>query len=91
MLGYVWVALMATVAGTSLAIHEIRLIGAFSPIHLLSLYVLATLPLAVWSARRHRVNTHRKHMIGMFAGGLVVAGVFTLAPGRILGRALFGG
>lgn len=90
-LGYVWVALMAVVAATSLAIHQIRLIGPFSPIHLLSLYVLASLPLAIWSARRHKVTTHRNHMLAMFVFGLVVAGLFTLLPSRILGRAVFGG
>jgi uncharacterized membrane protein len=30
-------------------------------------------------------------MIGMFAGALVIAGLFTLAPGRIMHQVLFGG
>jgi uncharacterized membrane protein len=34
---------------------------------------------------------HRKTMLGLFFGALVVAGAFTLLPGRILGRAVFGG
>jgi len=34
-LGWIWVALMAVVAVSSLWIHEIRLVGPFSPIHLL--------------------------------------------------------
>ncbi|MGX7873879.1 DUF2306 domain-containing protein [Mesorhizobium sp. ORM6] len=42
-LGRVWVALMATVAGSGLFIWTIRLWGPFSPIHLLSLFVLAML------------------------------------------------
>lgn len=89
--GYVWVGLMATVALTSFAIHEIRLLGPFSPIHLLSLYVLVMLPVAVLSARRRRVSAHRRYMIRMFTFGLVLTGVFTLLPGRVLGRLLFGG
>ena len=39
-IGWIWVGLMATVAASSLWIHEIRLFGPWSPIHLLSIYVL---------------------------------------------------
>ena len=42
-LGRVWVALMATVAGSGLFIWTIRLWGRFSPIHRLSLLVLVML------------------------------------------------
>jgi uncharacterized membrane protein len=50
------VALMALVAISSFWIHEIRLVGPFSPIHLLSIFVLAMLPLAVWRAHTHQVT-----------------------------------
>src|SRR5438552_18535232 len=52
-LGWIWVALMAVVAISSLWIHEIRLVGPFSPIHLLSIWVPAMLVVAVVAARRH--------------------------------------
>ena len=90
-IGYLWVTLMGAVALSSLWIYEIRLMGPWSPIHFISLYVLASLPLAIWSARRHNVTAHRRHMLGMFLGGLIGAGLFTLLPGRIMGQALFGG
>ncbi len=45
-LGWVWVVLMAVVALSSLFIHTIRMVGPFSLIHLLSLLVIVTLPLA---------------------------------------------
>ena len=48
-------------------------------------------PLAVLAAHRHNVNRHRYAMMGLFAGALVVAGAFTLVPGRIMHRVLFGG
>jgi uncharacterized membrane protein len=57
--GWVWVALMAVVAASSFWIHQIRLVGPFSPIHLLSIFTLLMLPLAVWRARTHRVVAHR--------------------------------
>ena len=42
-LGYLWVALMAGVAISGLFIHELRMVGPFSPIHILSLLTLASL------------------------------------------------
>lgn len=59
-LGWIWVALMATVAVSSFWIHQIRLVGPWSPIHLLSIFTLAMLPLAVWKAHRHDVADHRR-------------------------------
>src|ERR1700746_754373 len=82
-LGWIWVLLMAVVAVSSFWIHQIRLVGPWSPIHLLSIFTLLMLPLGVWRAHRHRVNAHRRTMISIFAGALVIAGLFTLVPGRI--------
>jgi uncharacterized membrane protein len=48
------------------------------------------LPLAAVHARRHRVEKHRKAMIAIFVGALVVAGLFTFWPGRIMHAVLFG-
>jgi uncharacterized membrane protein len=90
-MGYVWVALMLVVAGSSFAIHGMKQWGAFSAIHLLSIVVLALVPMAVLAARRHHVDTHRRAMIALFAGALVIAGAFTLLPGRIMHRIFFGG
>ncbi|MEH2517883.1 putative membrane protein [Bradyrhizobium sp. AZCC 1610] len=89
-IGWIWVGLMVVVAASSFWIHEIRLLGPWSPIHLLSIMVLVLLPVAVIAARRHNVSRHRKTMIGIFTGGLVVAGLFTLLPGRIMHAVFFG-
>jgi len=83
-IGWIWVALMTTIAASSFWIHQIRLVGPFSPIHLLSIFTLVTLPLAVLAAHRHRVPQHRKAMISIFLGALVIAGAFTFVPGRIM-------
>src|SRR5262245_29721150 len=90
-LGYVWVALMVVVAVSSFWIHDLRVWGPWSPIHLLSIFSLAMLPLGVTYARRHNIIGHRSTMLGIFAGALVIAGIFTLAPGRIMYRVVFGG
>ena len=88
--GWIWVVLMAVVAVSSFWIHDIRMIGPFSPIHLLSIFTLAMLVVAVMHARRHRVDRHRKAMTTIFIGALIIAGVFTFLPGRIMHAVAFG-
>jgi uncharacterized membrane protein len=88
--GWIWALLMLTVVVSSFFIHTIRLWGPFSPIHLLSIFTLLMLPLAVLCARRHQVDRHRRAMTGLFVGALVIAGVFTLLPCRIMHAVLFG-
>jgi uncharacterized membrane protein len=82
-IGWIWVVLMVIVAATSFWIHDLRVWGPWSPIHLLAIFTLATLPLAVVHARRHRVDRHRNAMTAIFVGALVIAGLFTLMPGRM--------
>ena len=88
--GWIWATLMLTVVISSFFIHQIRLWGPWSPIHLLSLFTLIMLPLAVLRARRHDVERHRRAMTSLFIGALVIAGVFTLLPGRIMHNVVFG-
>ena len=88
--GWIWVVLMVVVAGSSFFIHELRLWGPWSPIHLLAIFTLLALPLAVIHARRHRVSRHRNAMLAIFTGALLIAGLFTFAPGRIMHAVLFG-
>jgi uncharacterized membrane protein len=89
-LGYLWVALMAGVAISGLFIHELRMVGRFSPIHLLSLVTLASLWIAVSRARRRDIAGHRRVMILLFWLALVLTGLFTFWPGRVMHMALFG-
>jgi len=89
-IGWIWVGLMLAVSVSSFQIHQIRLWGPWSPIHLLSIFTLVSLPLAVWAAHRHRVAAHRSAMISIFLGALVIAGVFTVLPGRIMHQVVFG-
>ncbi len=89
-LGWVWVILMTIVAASAFWIHQIKLWGQWSPIHLLSIAVLIQLPIAVVAARRHNISVHKRYMTGMFVGALLLAGFFTLMPDRIIGRMIFG-
>ena len=89
LIGWLWAMLMLTVAVSSFFIHAIRLWGPWSPIHLLSVLVLVTLPLAVLHARRHDIAQHRMAMLMLFSGALVIAGGFTFLPGRIMHAVVF--
>ena len=89
-LGWIWVALMAVVALSSFWIHQIRLFGPWSPIHLLSIFTPIMLVVAVVAARSHHVRAHKITMMSIFAGALIIAGLFTLVPGRLMHTVLFG-
>lgn len=78
---------MATVAGISFAIRRPE---GFSWIHGLSAFTLVTLVTGVMAARVHQVSAHRKNMIALYIGALVITGLFTLMPGRLIGNALWG-
>ena len=91
-LGWTWVLAMGTTAISSFFIHQLNPGGpaGLSLIHLLSGWTVVGLPMAVHAARRHRVQAHRRAMTGMFVGGLIVAGLFTFLPGRLMWAVFFG-
>ncbi len=57
------VVLMIAVAASSLFIRTIRTWGVWSPIHMLSLFTLPTVPLAVVYARRFALAGANHHAI----------------------------
>lgn len=87
-MGYAWVGLLSLVALSSFGI--VGRSGQYSWIHLISIYTLLALPVAVLHARQGRITSHRWQMIGMFVGALVVTGLFTLLPGRLMHLVVFG-
>jgi uncharacterized membrane protein len=90
-LGWTFVVSMAAAALSSFLIHNSRgLFGLFGPIHLLSILTLVMLPLAIWYARRRNMRRHRFVVVSLFWLGLVIPGVLTLVPGRIMHAVVFG-
>ena len=87
-IGMIWSMVMYGTALSSFAVTSL-LPGHFSPIHILSLITLATLPLAILARRRGDIKGHARIMIANYAG-LLIAGLFTLIPGRLLGQVVFG-
>jgi len=87
-LGWTWVAAMLTLAVSSLWIPAFL---HFTWIHLFTLLTLVMLPLALYKIRHGNVAGHARSMKGLYIGGLVIAGIFTLVPGRLLGNLLWKG
>jgi uncharacterized membrane protein len=90
LLGRIWVGLMMFVAITSFFIHEINLWGAYSPIHLLSLWTIFILGVGVYYARVGNIKRHKQVMIATYFFALILTGFFTLMPGRIMHQILIG-
>ena len=89
-LGGAWVGLMTYVAISSFFISELRLWGAFSSIQLLSIWTLFSLVMAVHHARQGNIGQHKIWMVLLCTPALLVTGVFTLWPGRVMHGVLFG-
>lgn len=89
-LGRVWAVLMLIAAGSSIFINEIRLIGPFSPIHIFSVVTFVGLAQGIRDIRRGNVRAHRAAMQGLYFCALILAGAFTLLPGRRMHEVLFG-
>lgn len=89
-LGWVWVALMAIVGISAFFMPE-RKQDAIPLTFLLTAWVLIGLPLAIWAIKKGNILLHRAFMMGLYLGGLFIALAFTVTPGRLLYKALFGG
>jgi uncharacterized membrane protein len=86
-----WVIAMGLVALSSFWIFDLKIWGNYSPIHLLSVFTLVQLVLAVRAARRGDIQLHRTIIKGLVFGALVGAGAFTLLPGRTMYQVFLGG
>lgn len=89
--GKIWMMLMAVTALSSFFIHQIDTFHGFSAIHLLSIFVLIGIWRAISAARAHNIRAHKATVIGIYLGGIVGAGAFTLIPGRIMHEVVFSG
>ena len=86
--GYAWVTLMLITAVSALFIRDFQLpnLGGYTPIHLLIPLTLVSLVSAFVFLARGNIAAHRKTMQTLYVGACLVAGGFTLLPGRYLGQ-----
>jgi len=94
--GRFWVALLIIVSLSAIPIQTINP-GQYSLIHLLIPYTISSLIYSIWSIRKFKKTrlykyryAHMYSMIGVYVGALLIAGAFTLLPGRFLHGVLFG-
>jgi uncharacterized membrane protein len=67
----------------------IRVSGHYSWIHGLSAFTLVMLALGIYMARTGRIEKHKRIVKGLYFGALIIAGLFTLLPNRLLGHWLW--
>lgn len=91
-LGYVYLALMTVTSIAALFVHQIMPRGpfaGFSPIHLLVPLVLFGVIAALHGAWTHNIAQHRAAMLGVYIGGILIAGSLTILPHRIMHAIVF--
>jgi uncharacterized membrane protein len=77
LLGRIWVAVMTLAALSSFWLTGLR--DGFSVIHLLSVWTLVAMALAIYFIRKGKVAQHKRFMVGTFLG-LAGAGIGALMP-----------
>ena len=92
-LGYLYLGLMTVTSIAALFVHQLMPHGpffGFSPIHLLVPLTLFGVVGALRGAWTHNIAQHRYSMLGVYIGGLLIAGSLALMPGRIMHAVVFG-
>jgi uncharacterized membrane protein len=89
--GYAWVTLMVATAVSAIFISGGNgpRWGSFGLIHLLIPVTLGMLVLSFIYLARRNIAGHRVVMQRIYIGACIVAGGFTLLPGRFLGHSLW--
>ena len=93
-LGYAYLALMTITAIAALFVQSLMPSGpffGFSPIHLFVPLVLYGVYGALRGAWTHNVMMHRRAMISVYVGGILIAGTLAFLPGRVMHAVVFGG
>jgi uncharacterized membrane protein len=62
----------------------------FGWIHSFSFLTIYTVPTAYWAIKKGNVRAHKRKMILLYFGAIVIAGGFTFYPGRYLHHLFFG-
>jgi uncharacterized membrane protein len=89
--GYAWVTLMVVTAISAIFIRDFRLpnVSGFTAIHLLVPVTLGMLFGAFWYLARGNIGAHRRAMQRLYFSACIGAGLFALAPSRLLGHTVF--
>ncbi|MBU2996955.1 DUF2306 domain-containing protein [Cellulophaga baltica] len=91
-IGKIYLSLMFFTAMVSLLIPAkvgSQLLNHFGWIHLFSLLTLYSVPTAIIAVKKGDIKAHKIKMRMLYFGALIIAGGFTLAPGRYLHNLFF--
>jgi uncharacterized membrane protein len=89
MMGVVYLTLMTVTAIDALFVRVIDP-GHLSLIHLFVPLTLFGVVMTVLALRRRNIAAHKRSMVGVYIGGLLIAGAFTFVPGRLMYGIFFG-
>lgn len=67
-----------------------QLFNHFGWIHLFSALTIYTVPTAYLAIKKGNVKSHKRKMILLYFGALIIAGGFTFVPGRYMHTLFFG-
>ncbi len=93
-LGYAYLTLITVTSIAALFVHALMPnspVFGMSPVHLLVPLTLFGVVGALRGAWTHNIAMHRRAMLGVYIGGMLIAGSLTLLPGRIMHAVFFGG
>jgi len=91
-LGKVYMVLMLVTATVTLFMPAQvgpQFLSHFGWIHLFSILTIYTVPTAYLAIKKGNVKSHKRKMILLYFGAIIIAGGFTLAPGRYLNELFF--
>jgi uncharacterized membrane protein len=88
-LGALYLALMTVTAIAAFFVRSINA-GALSPIHLFVPLTFFGVFGALRNVRRGNIRGHRNAMLGLYVGGILIAGSLAFLPGRIMHALVFG-
>lgn len=92
-LGKIYMSLMFITAFITIFMPAMvgpTLLGHFGWIHSFTILTLWTVPTALIAARKGKIKAHKRKMILLYVGALLIAGGFTFVPGRFMHEVFFG-
>jgi len=82
MVGWFWLMIMSFVTVPSFWVREINDVD-FSWLHLLTIWTIISMVIAIITIKQGNVRTHAVFMAGTMVG-VVIAGIFSTMPGRFI-------
>ncbi|MFT6867602.1 MAG: putative membrane protein [Cyclobacteriaceae bacterium] len=66
-----------------------KILNHFGWIHAFSVLTIYTVPTAYFAVKRGDIKAHKRKMVLLYFGAIILAGGFTFAPGRYLNELFF--